>query len=77
MLDSDAEGDLAAKQDTLVNALGNKRILRTKDVYQGEVAKVEIEDMNRPNVAEKAGCKDKADTTKKGNIRLCYIAFYV
>lgn len=47
LLDSDAEGDLAAKQDTLVNALGNKRILRTKDVYQGEVAKVEIEDILR------------------------------
>lgn len=37
LLDSDAEGDLAAKQDTLVNALGNKRILRTKDVYQSGV----------------------------------------
>ena len=47
LLDSDAEGDLAAKQDTLVNALGNKRILRTKDVYQGEVAKAEIEDILR------------------------------
>lgn len=47
LLDSDAEGDLAATQDTLVNALGNKRILRTKDAYEGEVARVEIEDMLR------------------------------
>lgn len=47
LLDSDAEGELAAKQDTLVNALGNKRILRTKDVYSGQVATPEIEDILR------------------------------
>lgn len=47
LLDSDAEGDLAATQDTLVNALGAKKILRTKDVYQGEVVKTEIEDILR------------------------------
>lgn len=47
LLDSDAEGDLAATQDTLVNALGNKRILLTKDAYEGEVTRVEIEDMLR------------------------------
>ena len=47
LLDSDAEGELAAKQDTLVNALGNKRILRTKDIYGGQVATPEIEDMLR------------------------------
>ena len=47
LLDSDSEGDLAANQDTLVNALGAKKILRTKDVYKGDVAKVEIEDILR------------------------------
>lgn len=47
LLDSDAEGELAAKQDTLVNALGNKRILRTKDVYDGQVTTPEIEDILR------------------------------
>lgn len=47
LLDSDSEGDLAANQDTLVNALGAKKILRTKDVYQGDVVKVEIEDILR------------------------------
>jgi hypothetical protein len=47
LLDSDAAGDQAAKQDTLVNALGNKRILRTRDVYQGEVKAPEIEDLLR------------------------------
>lgn len=47
LLDSDAEGELAASQDILVNALGNKKILRTKDAYQGKVAKSEIEDLLR------------------------------
>lgn len=47
LLDSDSAGDNAAKQDTLVNALGNKRILRTKDFYKGEVNKPEIEDLFR------------------------------
>ena len=47
LLDSDAEGELAAKQDTLVNALGNKRILRTKDVYTGPVVTPEVEDILR------------------------------
>ena len=46
-LDSDAEGDLAAKQETLINALGNKRILRTKDIYNGQVSTPEIEDILR------------------------------
>lgn len=47
LLDSDNEGELAATQDTLVNALGTKRIIRTKDVYQGNVNKTEIEDLLR------------------------------
>lgn len=47
LLDSDAEGDTAAKQDTLVNAVGAKRILRTKDSYVGQVSNSEIEDLLR------------------------------
>ena len=47
LLDSDAEGEMAAKQDTLVNAVGAKRILRTKDTYNGQVCAAEIEDMLR------------------------------
>ena len=47
LLDSDTEGDLAAQQDTLVNALGNKNIIRTKDVYNGRVKTPEIEDLLR------------------------------
>ncbi len=47
LLDSDAAGDQAASQDTLVHMLGNKNILRTKDAYKGAVSKPEIEDMLR------------------------------
>lgn len=47
LLDSDNAGEEAAKQDTLVNNLGNRCILRTRDVYAGEVSKPEIEDLLR------------------------------
>jgi hypothetical protein len=47
LLDSDAAGDQAAEQDNLVHTLGNKKILRTKDVYQGAVGKPEVEDLLR------------------------------
>lgn len=47
LLDSDAAGDNAAQQETLVHILGNKNILRTKDAYAGPVNKSEIEDLLR------------------------------
>jgi predicted ATP-dependent endonuclease of OLD family len=47
LLDSDAAGDQAAKQDVLVHTLGNKAVLRTKDAYDGAVTRPEIEDMLR------------------------------
>lgn len=47
LLDSDSAGDNAAKQDVLVHTLGNRRILRTKDVYSGPVAGPEMEDLLR------------------------------
>ncbi len=47
LLDSDAAGEQAAQQETLVHTLGNKNILRTKDVYTGAVSKPEIEDLLR------------------------------
>lgn len=47
LLDSDTAGDQAAHQDTLVHTLGNKNILRTKDVYKGPVQRPEIEDLLR------------------------------
>ncbi|HCI5049471.1 OLD family endonuclease [Pseudomonas aeruginosa] len=47
LLDSDTAGDQAAQQETLVHTIGNKSILRTKDVYSGPVAKPEVEDLLR------------------------------
>lgn len=52
LLDSDAEGDTSAKQDTLVNAVGAKRILRTKDAYSGQVPNPEIEDILRETLLD-------------------------
>jgi hypothetical protein len=47
LLDSDAAGETAAKQEVLVHKLGNKAILRTKDAYSGDVKAPEIEDLLR------------------------------
>ena len=47
LLDSDSAGTQAAQQKELVHALGNKRILRTADVYEGPVPRPEIEDLLR------------------------------
>jgi len=54
LLDSDAAGDQAAQQDTLVHTLGNKKILRTKDSYKGNVTKPEIEDLLRETLVRVA-----------------------
>jgi predicted ATPase len=54
LLDSDGAGDQAAKQDVLVHTLGNERILRTKDAYNGAVQKVEIEDLLRETLVKVA-----------------------
>jgi predicted ATPase len=47
LLDSDSAGDQAAQQDALVGTLGHKKIIRTRDVYAGTVARPEIEDLLR------------------------------
>lgn len=47
LLDSDAAGDQAAKQEVLVHTLGQKAILRTKDYLAASVAKAEVEDLLR------------------------------
>lgn len=52
LLDSDAAGDQSARQEVLVNTLGNKAILRTKDAYSGAVKKPEIEDLLRTTLIE-------------------------
>ena len=54
LLDSDSAGDQAAEQETLVHTLGNKRILRTKDIYSGKVNKPEIEDLLRDTLVSVA-----------------------
>lgn len=52
LLDSDAAGDQAAQQETLVHTLGNKNILRTKDYCA--VPKAEIEDLLRDTLIDLA-----------------------
>lgn len=52
LLDSDAAGDQAAQQETLVHRLGNKNILRTRDVYAGQVKKPEVEDLLRDTLVK-------------------------
>ena len=47
LLDSDNAGENAAKQETLVHTIGNRRIIRTADAYKGEVRKPQIEDLLR------------------------------
>ena len=47
LLDSDNAGDQAAKQETLIHTLGNKKILRTGDDCPGAITKPEIEDLLR------------------------------
>ena len=59
LLDSDAEGDTAANQDTLVHTLGNRLILRTKDAYSGDAKYPEIEDLLRNTLVQVA--KDDLD----------------
>jgi len=54
LLDSDNAGDQAAQQEVLVHRLGNKAILRTKDVYVGKVGKPEIEDLLRETIIKVA-----------------------
>lgn len=54
LLDSDAAGDQAAQQETLVHTLGNRGILRTKDAYTGIVTKPEVEDLLRDTTGRRS-----------------------
>jgi predicted ATPase len=67
LLDSDAAGDQAAHQETLIHTLGNKRILRTKDAYQGSVLKPEIEELLRLTLVTIAKTDLKWDVTATAN----------
>jgi hypothetical protein len=65
LLDSDGAGEQAAQQDVLVNALGHKRILRTRDVYKGLVATPEVEDLLRDTLVSIAKTALAWDVTAK------------
>lgn len=67
LLDSDSAGDQAAQQDVLVHTLGNKNILRTKDVYKGDVIKTEIEDLLRQTLVSLAKVELGWDVEAKAN----------
>lgn len=54
LLDSDSAGESAATQDTLIHTLGNKNILRTRDVSAAPVSKPEIEDLLRETLIQVA-----------------------
>lgn len=47
LLDSDSAGPDAHRQDTLVEVLGDKQVLRSKDAYTGPLATPRIEDLLR------------------------------
>lgn len=47
LLDSDMSPDQATHQERLIHALGNKSVLRTKDVYAGPLEKPAVEDLLR------------------------------
>ncbi|MBA1376830.1 AAA family ATPase [Pseudomonas brassicacearum] len=54
LLDSDNAGDQAARQETLVHRLGNKRILRTSDYVVPAIKHAEVEDLLRNTLAKVA-----------------------
>lgn len=63
LLDSDAAGDQAAQQETLVHTLGNKNILRTKDYC--DIPKAEIEDLLRQTLIGIAKSEFSVDVSSK------------
>jgi len=70
LLDSDSAGDQAAQQENLVHTLGNKNILRTKDIVDN-VPKAEIEDLLRETligiVKKEYGVDTKATSDSQPN----------
>ncbi len=64
LLDSDNAGDQAAKQETLIHTLGNRKILRTGDVCPGKINRPEIEDLLRHTLLDVARTQLGWDATK-------------
>ena len=54
LLDSDNAGEAAARQHTLIHAIGNTNILRTADVCPAPIIKPEIEDLLRDTLVSVA-----------------------
>jgi hypothetical protein len=54
LLDSEMSPDQAAHQERLVHALGNKSVLRTKDVYDGPLERPAVEDLLRDTLVHVA-----------------------
>lgn len=52
LLDSDTAGEKAATQETVINSLGAKNILRTKEFLNREIKNSEIEDIIRETLAK-------------------------
>ena len=65
LLDSDNAGENAAKQETLIGTLGNRKILRTGDVCPGSITKPEIEDLLRRTLISVAKSQLSWDITDK------------
>lgn len=63
LLDSDAAGDQAAKQETLTHTLGNKNIMRTKDYCDNNITHPEIEDLLRDTLVALVKDEYKVDVT--------------
>lgn len=72
LLDSDNAGETAARQEILVNQLGNRRIIRTSDVCHDDIDCPEIEDLLRHTLShvakEELGC-DVTDLLKSDSNR--------
>src|SRR5438105_2648970 len=57
LLDGEMSPDQAARQERLVHALGNKSILRTKDVYDGPLERPAVQDLLRDTLIHVARTK--------------------
>lgn len=64
LLDSDSQGDAAAKMEGLIN-LGNKNVLRTADYLPGQVTAPETEDLLRHTLSEIAAGRLNWDVRSK------------
>jgi AAA ATPase-like protein len=67
LLDSDSAGDKAGNQDVLVQTLGNKAVIRTKDAYAGPVTAPKIEDLLRETLIHIARNKLEWDVANAAN----------